>query len=73
MQLAEPLLIARNKVRFRSLVNLRIFGLVLIRGCFFLVELDRDAEDALIKDLLYQGRNADEVKTVILKEVCDVR
>lgn len=71
--LAEPLLIEKNKIRFRSLVNGQILSLVLQDGGFELVELDANTARPFIERFLYTGMNADEVKRIIFAEVCHVR
>lgn len=72
MQLAEPLLITRNKIRFRSLVNRRIFSLVFNAGRFAVLEMGESSFRLFVNRILYIGFDADEVKKVILQEVCDV-
>jgi hypothetical protein len=72
IRLAELLWLEFNKIRFRSLVNRRVFSLVFSGGSFELVELDGADARAFVNRFLYQGSDAEEVKKVILQEVCDV-
>ena len=72
MSLAEVLLVERWKLRFRSLVNRRVFSLVWLAGEFELVELDGNDRKAMPVRILYTGVDAFEVQAMILQEVCDV-
>jgi len=72
MKIAEPLDIAKNRIRFRSLFNWRIFSLIFSRDYFVLMELDDDEPRAFVRKILYEGTDAEAVKKVIVKEVCDV-
>ncbi len=71
-RLAEPLVVAFNLIRFRSLVNRRVFSLLYEHGEFELVELDEDFVEPSIVKILYEGNDAKQVKQMILQEVCDV-
>lgn len=71
-KMAEPLHISKNRIRFRSLFNWRIFSLVFGDNSYDLVELDSNDPQALVRRRLYQGPDAETVKKVIVKEVCDV-
>lgn len=73
MAMAELLLLEYNKIRFRSLVNRRIFSLVWIIGYFELAELDGNDLRPCVTRFLYQGADAEAVKWIILKEVCNVQ
>lgn len=74
-RLAEPLMIIkeRNLVRFRSCLNGRIFSLAFSWGMYEFVELDMDIRKPFVLDVFYYGRDADEVKRLILKEVMNVQ
>ena len=72
MSLAEVLLVERWKLRFRSLVNRRVFSLVWLAGEFELVELDGNDRKAMPVRILYTGVDELEVQAMILQEVCDV-
>jgi hypothetical protein len=73
MAIAEPLLVERNKIRFRSLVNRRVFSLVFYKDGFELVELNGNDRKAMPVRILYTGVDEFEVQGIILQEVCDVR
>ena len=72
MGLAVLLLLEWNRIRFRSLVNRRVFSLVWKGGEFELVELDGNDRKAMPVRILYTGVDELEVQAMILQEVCDV-
>ena len=72
MGLAVLLLLEWNRIRFRSLVNRRVFSLVWLAGEFELVELDGNDRKAMPVRILYTGVDELEVQAMILQEVCDV-
>ena len=74
MKLAKLLLISKNPkyLWFMSLLNRRVFSLAFVDDYFQFVELDIDIRDPHIMKFLYTGRDVEEVKKVIVKEVCDV-
>jgi hypothetical protein len=72
--IAFPLNISRGMIRFKSLINGRIFNFWNHGdGTYSLAELESDKPELWVKNVLYQGNDALQVMNEIWKAVNDVQ
>lgn len=72
-RLAVLLGLGPGRIRFRSVLNGKIFSLILDINTYELVELEGDTPQPFVIRELYRGEDTNQVKSVIWKELNNVQ